>query len=488
MKKIDVDLLEMLNDDDIKLIIAETKLDMMLSPFKQNSKTYAKYMSRLGRLDSKSKMVKVNLPGIVYELYNKGDLNMRKMLSNQAQFLKNVIVKILTEYETEKLTPESFWDIDSTRCVAILSDIENMDSNNRIDIDLFFLQLKLNAVDISENQKNEIKRIWNEQKEKEAALKIVEDSYKNKIKILKKDYEAKISLAEQTISNLKVKIKKQEISFEDLTNKLEVQKEDNRQNEKQIKELLTKLEFSCKQLEEKEKEMSDIEKELGELKRKNESRRLELEHAWQKKVEDDNKKLIEKKEQLIGKNKIIQMQIDSLLDDRSKAEEQLKQIKECIFAAEEQLTILKNDIDNYSSERENILSSVSQNSASVQSSGLNLYIEPGMCDIQREVCEKYSQYIMAVETNMDNVGCKISSGVLDNIFNAAVDVGLIPLLCGFGARKAAMALIAARYGEMPTIISIPSGYNDVAILSREIDKAKTTVIIKIGRESCRERV
>ena len=237
MKKIDVDLLEMLNDDDIKLIIAETKLDMMLSPFKQNSKTYAKYMSRLGRLDSKSKMVKVNLPGIVYELYNKGDLNMRKMLSNQAQFLKNVIVKILTEYETEKLTPESFWDMDSTRCVAILSDIENMDSNNRIDIDLFFLQLKLNAVDISENQKNEIKRIWNEQKEKEAALKIVEDSYKNKIKILKKDYEAKISLAEQTISNLKVKIKKQEISFEDLTNKLEVQKEDNRQNEKQIKEL-----------------------------------------------------------------------------------------------------------------------------------------------------------------------------------------------------------------------------------------------------------
>ncbi len=204
---------------------------------------------------------------------------------------------------------------------------------------------------------------------------------------------------------------------------------------------------------------------------------MELEHAWQKKVEDDNKKLIEKKEQLIGKNKIIQMQIDSLLDDRSKAEEQLKQIKECIFAAEEQLTILKNDIDNYSSERENILSSVSQNSASVQSSGLNLYIEPGMCDIQREVCEKYSQYIMAVETNMDNVGCKISSGVLDNIFNAAVDVGLIPLLCGFGARKAAMALIAARYGEMPTIISIPSGYNDVAILSREIDKAKTTVII-----------
>lgn len=166
MKKIDTDLLAMLNDDDIKIIIAEIKLDDMLVPFKKDSKRYARYISRLGRLDSRSKMAKTNLPGIVYELYNKGDLNMRKMLSNQAQVLRCIIGEILTECEGEKLTPESFSDMDSAKCVAVLSEIENKEKNNRIDIDLFFLQLKLNAVDISEQEKEEIKKLWNEKKEK----------------------------------------------------------------------------------------------------------------------------------------------------------------------------------------------------------------------------------------------------------------------------------------------------------------------------------
>ena len=86
MKKIDTELLEILNDNDIKSIIAEIKLSDMLAPFKKDAKTYAKYIPRLGRLDTKSKMVKTNLPGIVYELYNKKDLNMRSLVSNQAQF------------------------------------------------------------------------------------------------------------------------------------------------------------------------------------------------------------------------------------------------------------------------------------------------------------------------------------------------------------------------------------------------------------------
>ncbi len=192
MKKIDTELLEILNDNDIKSIIAEIKLSDMLAPFKKDAKTYAKYIPRLGRLDTKSKMVKTNLPGIVYELYNKKDLNMRSLVSNQAQFLKNIIVEILEDYKAEELIPDSFSDMDSTKCVAILSDIENKNVKYWVDIDLFFLQLKLNAVEIPEQQKNEIKRLWSEQKEKEAvekkrkqeledALKAVEDSCKNEI-------------------------------------------------------------------------------------------------------------------------------------------------------------------------------------------------------------------------------------------------------------------------------------------------------------------
>lgn len=477
MKKIDVELLGMLNDDDIKIIVAEIKLDMMLVPFKQNSKTYAKYISRLGRLDSRSKMAQTYLPGIVYDLYNKGDLNIRKMLSNQAQILKSIIVEILAEYEKEKLTPESFSDMDSTKCVAILSEIENKEASNRIDINLFFLQLKLNAVDISEQQKEEIEKLWNEKKEKEAALKVVEDFYKREIAALKIDYEKKLSVAEHTISDLKVKIKKQEASFEDLTGKVEGQKEDSLQKENEIKELLDKLEFMAIQLEEKKKELSDTGKELSNFKEKIENQRLEFQLAWQKEIEADNEELIRKREQLNNENEFIQAEIDFLIEDRGKAEKELKQIKESLSEAEEKLSILKNDIDNFTSEHENISAGVSQIRVSVQSIGYGLYIESGMDVINKEVYGKYSQYVTAVENNLDNIGCKMYSGRLEDFFNAAIGIGLVPLLYGFGARKAARALIAARYGEIPTIISIPVGYNDASALSREIDEVKTMVVV-----------
>ncbi len=58
VRKINTDLLDFLSDDDIKVLIQSFDLKWMLGPFKQNSKNYSKYISQLGRLDSRSMMVK----------------------------------------------------------------------------------------------------------------------------------------------------------------------------------------------------------------------------------------------------------------------------------------------------------------------------------------------------------------------------------------------------------------------------------------------
>lgn len=360
MKKIDIDLLEMLNDDDIKSIIDEIKLDDMLDPFKKDSKKYAKYISRLGRLDTKSKMVKTNLPGIVYELYNKNDLNMRRLVSNQAQMLKDIIVKNLTEYEAEELTPGSFSNMDTTKCVVILSNIENKDVINRGDIDLFFLQLKLNAVKIPEQQKNEIKRLWSEQKEKEAlekkrkqeledALKAVEDSCKNEIKALRSDYESKFNTAEQAISGLHTIIIKQQVNFDNFISKVEVHK----------------------------KEMLDIANALDEFSEKSENQRLEFEHVWKKGVEANYQEFIREREQLKGENQALQTKIDFLMEDRQKIEEEMKHIKENISVVKDQLSILKNGIVDCMIKCGEMVPNTSQSSATEQIGGLRLFIEPG---------------------------------------------------------------------------------------------------------------
>lgn len=482
MKKMDDDLLEILNDDDIKVIIAETKMDTMLVLFKQNSKTYAKYIPRLGRLDTKSKMAKTNLPGIVYELYNKGDVNIRKLLFNQAQLFKNAIVELLTEYEKEKLTPESFLNIEASKCVDILLDFENTEASNLVDIDLFFLQLKLNAVDISEQKKSEIKKLWIEQKEKEKVekerrqemadtFKALEDSHKSEIKKLRKDYESRISAAVQEIKSLETKMKKQEDRFIDLSSKAELQKE------KEVKELLEKIDNLQKELEEKKTELSDTELELEGLKEKIENQKADFTIAWRKEIEAENEELIRTRTHLTNEKDFIQTQIDNLIDDRRKAEEELEVITESISFAEKQYSVLQSDIESRSDVHFNSTMDVYGNSAPVQVGSPRLYIEPGTNAIQKEVCEKYSQYVMAVETNLDIVGYEMTSEKIEDFFNAVVDSNLVPLLCGFGARKAAMALIAARYGEIPTIMSIPAGYSDVDVLSREIDEAETDVVI-----------
>ena len=98
VRKINTDLLDFLSDDDIKVLIQSFDLKWMLGPFKQNSKNYSKYISQLGRLDSRSMMVKKNLPNIVYKLYQKKDINICIMISVYANKFREDLLDILKEH------------------------------------------------------------------------------------------------------------------------------------------------------------------------------------------------------------------------------------------------------------------------------------------------------------------------------------------------------------------------------------------------------
>lgn len=483
MKTITYDLLKLLNDDDIKLIIDETQLDIMLVPFKQNSKIYAKYMGRLGRMDSKSNLVKKTLPRIVYELYDKGDMNMMKLLSNQALMFKNMLVDILKQYESDDLKPVSFASLDSLESIEILSKIDS-----QININLFFLQLKLNSVNISDSKKEEINILWEERKKKieaekkqkdeiESAKREIENVYKNEIRNLKKEYDNKFVIADKEKKTFEDKIEKLMITIDNLSNELNIQKTVNSKNEKSIKNYLENIKLlECKQ-EEKKKKIIEIEKAFSELKENIKRKSDEFKFEWKKEVDRENKNLIILKEQLILEKESIQSQIDILLANKGQAEDTLKGINEEISATTEQIGILKNDINIYHNDKNNRLEDIPNTHNIFPVSGLRLYVEQGSKDIHKEICEKYSEYAMAVENNIDIVDCKWYSGKIEDFFNAAIHTGLVPTLCGFGARKVAMALVAARYGEIPTIISIPSGYSDIESLNKEISSSETDVVI-----------
>lgn len=479
MKKVDTDLLEIMTDDEIKILINETKTDIMLVPFKQNSKTYAKYITRLGRMDAKSNMTKVNLPGIVFELYKKGDLNMKKLLSIQAQNVRDVIIEILKNYPKEEISIEKFSEMDSEHCVSILLDIEE-NAENLVDIELFFLQLKLNLVELSEQQKNEIVVLWNTKKEIklaelqkkqeiESALKKQEDQYKSSIRNLKKELDSKVNSAEQELKKVREELSKQIERCEKLA-------EQNKQQKSELQQKEKVSEDSANRIVDLSKELSEKEKEIAVLKEKNEKEKKDFQNAWKEEIEAENIELTSTRDRLKEEKSDLLLQMDLLIEDKCKTEEELKMLKESILASEERLQQLENDIEIKFEQTKYRTKLVSD--GQLQHVGEpSLYIEQGTNAIQKEVCKKYGQYLKAVETNLKQIGCKVFGGELEDFFNATIDVGLIPLLCGFGSRKAAMALIAARYGEIPTIISIPTSYYDVDSLSREIDEAETDVII-----------
>lgn len=444
VRKINTDLLDFLSDDDIKVLIQSFDLKWMLGPFKQNSKNYSKYISQLGRLDSRSMMVKKNLPNIVYKLYQKKDINICIMISVYANKFREDLLDILKEHN---ITINYFNKNDVSEIIQTLISINNKKLYG-FDIELFLVQLKMNGVVVEKDKAHELEKKWYKyiqnklseaQKEAENIKKILESNNRKNI---------------DSITKFKKKIKEIEINLKDKEVQL---------SEKDI-EIAQKIEETktlSKELEKYKKELSDDEKIYKE--------------QWKKQLEDENIELMRTNEQL--KNDICEMtdKIQVLSEEFNKKTKDIETIKN-------EMIVCSNELDNKKREIDEIAvtpkeKTVKSDILYVKAGDLILYVEPGMCNTANKVYTSLEKYKMSIDTNLEQIGCKTDGEDLEDFFDSAIGVGLIPMLCGYGARKMAMGLVAARYGEIPTIISIPAGYKDIDTLNDKINNAETEVIV-----------
>ena len=444
VRKINTDLLDFLSDDDIKVLIQSFDLKWMLGPFKQNSKNYSKYISQLGRLDSRSMMVKKNLPNIVYKLYQKKDINICIMISVYANKFREDLLDILKEHN---ITINYFNKNDVSEIIQTLISINNKKLYG-FDIELFLVQLKMNGVVVEKDKAHELEKKWYKyiqnklseaQKEAENIKKILESNNRKNI---------------DSITKFKKKIKEIEINLKDKEVQL---------SEKDI-EIAQKIEETktlSKELEKYKKELSDDEKIYKE--------------QWKKQLEDENIELMRTNEQL--KNDICEMtdKIQVLSEEFNKKTKDIETIKNEMIVCSNELDNKKREIDEIAvTQKEKIVKS---DILYVKAGDLILYVEPGMCNTANKVYTSLEKYKMSIDTNLEQIGCKTDGEDLEDFFDSAIGVGLIPMLCGYGARKMAMGLVAARYGEIPTIISIPAGYKDIDTLNDKINNAETEVIV-----------
>ena len=444
VRKINTDLLDFLSDDDIKVLIQSFDLKWMLGPFKQNSKNYSKYISQLGRLDSRSMMVKKNLPNIVYKLYQKKDINICIMISVYANKFREDLLDILKEHN---ITINYFNKNDVSEIIQTLISINNKKLYG-FDMELFLVQLKMNGVVVEKDKAHELEKKWYKyiqnklseaQKEAENIKKILESNNRKNI---------------DSITKFKKKIKEIEINLKDKEVQL---------SEKDI-EIAQKIEETktlSKELEKYKKELSDDEKIYKE--------------QWKKQLEDENIELMRTNEQL--KNDICEMtdKIQVLSEEFNKKTKDIETIKNEMIVCSNELDNKKREIDEIAvTQKEKIVKS---DILYVKAGDLILYVEPGMCNTANKVYTSLEKYKMSIDTNLEQIGCKTDGEDLEDFFDSAIGVGLIPMLCGYGARKMAMGLVAARYGEIPTIISMPAGYKDIDTLNDKINNAETEVIV-----------
>mgnify|MGYP006922140816 FL=1 len=187
-KEISRDILSLLSESDIRILIKSFDLREMLEPFKKNSKTYAKYISRLGRLDTKSVMLKKNLPNVVYELYKKNDINICALISLNANKSKRILLEALEE---NHIKLDYFKENSAPQIVETLITLGGKEESS-IDIDLFFVQLKMNKVVIEDTKIVQIKEEWQKHIELVILEKRIKKEIEDAVRKSKNSYEIKL--------------------------------------------------------------------------------------------------------------------------------------------------------------------------------------------------------------------------------------------------------------------------------------------------------
>jgi len=482
MRSIDMEILNELKDEDIKILCQNADLNQMMTPIKQNGKQYAKYTAQLGRLDKKSVLVKKNLPRLAFDLYKKGDVNYLKFFEMTALNMKKMFKTMLQECMGVNVEPQDIQDFSISDYKKLFSEL--LKSHGQImDFDLFFLQTRMYGIIINDDMKAEIINEWKYLKELDSVRKEVIDIQKEETKKKEDELRDEIACQKYKLKNEIREIQSEvthlncEVDSKQKTIVLLMQENESvRYEAKQQQSVIKNKDDEIKRLRRKQEEtQADFDDISAKIYAKTKDIYSEVQTIWQVENEEKLKEIKELE------HKIAQY-MDTLQELQLKSNQQEIRVEEWDEYIESYFSkidqkIIEHKIESLLYQKGKCISEeVAVTSEDTIQSG-TLYIQKGYKVIEFEECADYEDYIEIVETNLSSVGDKMPIGTINDCFNAAIDAGLHPLICGFGARQFALALTAARYAEKSEIISVPMGFNSTQELANAISYAQTDSII-----------
>ncbi|PKM52141.1 MAG: hypothetical protein CVV02_03910 [Firmicutes bacterium HGW-Firmicutes-7] len=486
MQKKDNDILELLNDNDINILCENCDLNMLISPIKHNSKKYAKYVKFLGNMDKKSQLVQMNMPKFAYELFRKSDSNYIKLLSQYGNQIKNNFEQILNDAFGDEFSPK---DLAKYTIIEYHSLFETIlrGTDCHLDLELFFVQMKMFGYDIDEAIKLEINKEFTYVSEVEKIRTDILRNQKQEIQIMKSDLENQFH---EQINDKNKTIKQLKLENVELKKKSEIQKDSieklSEEMDRLNSEASTALKSTDNQLNEKKTEIQKSKIYIEELVKDIEELKIMLNDKSEKYFDELSMRWESENQDKMYDRLVLEEHI-------SEFEVQIKELEEIISNKESLLEKWNYSIENFYGEIDKkiiehriesklfsdyALATNETNSAQkILSQGGSAFVLKGQTGLDNESCKDVDEYFEIVENNLTNIGVKMPERTISHCFNAAINVNLVPLICGYNARKIALALIAARYGEIPEIISLPIGFSNSIELIDMIKRAETKTII-----------
>ena len=206
MNKSDVNykLLDLFNDEEISVVCKCTDLTPFITLLKH--KEYEKYTKRLGRLNKHSQLVQKLLPGIVFNLYKKGDEAVRGALAIVLQDRQEIFIQAISECMDPAVTIEELKAYSTEQIVDFYYKLQEV-SVTVLSRELVFVLLKLNGITFDIEKYHEIENLIDQ---KEQYLKLVdlqkietEKALKSQEKQISVKYEHKY---EEQIGELRKKV------------------------------------------------------------------------------------------------------------------------------------------------------------------------------------------------------------------------------------------------------------------------------------------
>lgn len=333
MDEINFSILDMLDIKDIQIVCKHADIEILLKPIKDRPDFYKKYVKQLGsnRPNKKSSIVKLYMPRIAFDLFQKGDATYKGVIVCILENYKSKFEEVLTEYIKPSISNKELKAYNAEQLVELYFKVVDVLSTE-VPVDFYFVMLKLQGVTLDEDClhaiENQIMQIENHKKEISDAVdkaeKRIEQIYTQEIAQLSKEKRE----VEKKYSELKKQNRELVDELEKIKEQLNFQKEELTEKwraefdkENMLRQLEEDKEF--KRLHEKKQRDLDLTLADDEARK-----RSELKDKIAKEEKKFQEQFMEKKKGLHNEIEGLLSELQNNTDRKIKLESELKLLQE----------------------------------------------------------------------------------------------------------------------------------------------------------------